>query len=149
VRQRASDVDPRLGARDRRLEVLCQAAVSIEPSKGSFDNPSPWQQLKAGSVRGAFDDLDRPVAKLGQGVMQVGAVVDAVGEQVAQPGKQLVDRLDDQDRNPELSRGGVLLFARFYNRGPIMPTLTTTEHGEIRVHHHQVTRMADRLWRLR
>jgi hypothetical protein len=30
-----------------------------------------------------------------------------------------------------------------------MPTLTTTEHGEIRVHHHQVTRMADRLWRLR
>jgi hypothetical protein len=32
--------------------------------------------------------------------------------------------------------------------GPIMPTLTTTEHGEIHVPHHQVTRMADRLWRL-
>jgi hypothetical protein len=30
-----------------------------------------------------------------------------------------------------------------------MPTLTTTEHGEIHVHHRQVTRMADRLWRLR
>jgi hypothetical protein len=29
-----------------------------------------------------------------------------------------------------------------------MPTLTTTEHGEIHVHHRQVTRMADRLWRL-
>ena len=29
-----------------------------------------------------------------------------------------------------------------------MPTFTTTEHGEIRVHHRQVTRMADRLWRL-
>ena len=29
-----------------------------------------------------------------------------------------------------------------------MPTLTTTEHGEIHVHHWQVTRMADRLWRL-
>jgi hypothetical protein len=28
-----------------------------------------------------------------------------------------------------------------------MPTLTTTEHGEIHVHHRQVTRMADRLWR--
>ena len=27
-----------------------------------------------------------------------------------------------------------------------MPTLTTTEHGEIHVHHRQVTRMADRLW---
>jgi hypothetical protein len=29
-----------------------------------------------------------------------------------------------------------------------MPTLTTTEHGEIHVHHRQVTRMANRLWRL-
>ena len=29
-----------------------------------------------------------------------------------------------------------------------MPTLTTTEYGEIRVHHRQVTRMSDRLWRL-
>ena len=29
-----------------------------------------------------------------------------------------------------------------------MPTLTTTEHGEIYVHRRQVTRMADRLWRL-
>jgi hypothetical protein len=28
-----------------------------------------------------------------------------------------------------------------------MPTLTTTEHGEIHVPHRQVTRMADRLWR--
>jgi len=29
----------------------------------------------------------------------------------------------------------------------LMPTLTTREHGEIHVHYHQVTRMADRLWR--
>jgi hypothetical protein len=29
-----------------------------------------------------------------------------------------------------------------------MPTLTTTEHGEIRVNRRQVTRMADRLWHL-
>jgi hypothetical protein len=29
-----------------------------------------------------------------------------------------------------------------------MPTLMTTEHGEIHVHHRQVTRMADRLRRL-
>jgi hypothetical protein len=28
-----------------------------------------------------------------------------------------------------------------------MATLTTTEHGVIHVHHRQVTRMADRLWR--
>jgi hypothetical protein len=30
--------------------------------------------------------------------MQTGAVVDAVGKEVAQPGKQLVDGLDDQHR---------------------------------------------------
>jgi hypothetical protein len=29
-----------------------------------------------------------------------------------------------------------------------MPTLMTTEHGEINVDHRQVTRMANRLWRL-
>ena len=38
-------------------------------------------------------------------------------------------------------------FAPIHNRGTTMPTLTTTEHGEIHVHHRQVTRMADRLWR--
>jgi hypothetical protein len=29
-----------------------------------------------------------------------------------------------------------------------MPTLMTTEHGEIHVDHRQVIRMAERLWRL-
>ena len=84
-------VDPRYGARNRRLEILCQAAVSIEPSEGSFDDPSPWQQLKASSVNGAFDDLDSPVTDPGKGLLQTGAVVDAVGKEVAQPGKPLVD----------------------------------------------------------
>ena len=92
------DIDPRFGAGDRCLEILCQAAVSIEPSKSSFDHPAARQQLKSGRISGAFDDLDGPVAKLDEGLTQVGAVVDAVGEQVAQPGKQLVDRFDDQHR---------------------------------------------------
>src|ERR1700747_1340173 len=52
------DVNPRLGARNRSLEILCQAAISIEPSQGSFDDPAARQQYKAGSVSGAFDDLD-------------------------------------------------------------------------------------------
>src|SRR6266853_2801988 len=90
------DVNPGFGAGDRSLEILCQAAVSIEPSEGSFDNPAAWQQLKAGSVSGAFDDLNRPVTEFGEGVPQVGAVIDAVGEEMAQPGKQLMDGLDDQ-----------------------------------------------------
>src|ERR1700757_2665738 len=90
------DVNPRLGARNRRLEILCEAAVSIEPSQGSFDDPAARQQLKAGGVSGAFDDLDGPLAEFGESLMQVGASVDTVGEEMAQPGKQLVDGLDDQ-----------------------------------------------------
>jgi hypothetical protein len=93
------DVKPRLGAGDRSLEIFRQAAVSIESSERSFDDPSAWQQLKAGRVSRAFDDLDRPVTQSNKGVTQVGAVVGTVDEEMAQPGKQLVDGLDDQ-RSP-------------------------------------------------
>src|ERR1700674_6118508 len=91
-----ADVNPGFGAGDRSLEILGQATVSIEPSEGSFDHPSPWEQLKADRVSGTFDDLDRPVAEFDEGVTQVGAVIDAVSEEMAQPGKQLVDGLDDK-----------------------------------------------------
>jgi hypothetical protein len=49
--------------------------------------------MKANSLSGAFDDLDRPMAEFAKGVMQ-----DAVGEQIAQPGKQLMDGVDEQHR---------------------------------------------------
>jgi hypothetical protein len=54
------------------------------------------QQLKSGRVSGGFDDLDGPLAEFGKGVTQIGAVIDTVGEEMAQPGKQLVDGLDDE-----------------------------------------------------
>src|SRR5882724_7895817 len=90
------DVNPRPGTRNRRLEILRQAAVAIEPSQGPFDDPAARQQLKADSVSGAFDDFDGPLAEFGEGLAQVGAVIDAVGEEMAQPGKQLVDGLNDK-----------------------------------------------------
>ena len=52
--------------------------------------------MEAGRVSGALDDLNHPVAEFGKGITQVGAVVDTVSEEVAQPGKQLVDGLDDK-----------------------------------------------------
>src|SRR6516162_1818836 len=67
---RGGDVNPGFGARDRSLEILCQAAVPIEPGEGSFDDPSARQQLEAGS--GALDDLDCPVTEFGEGVTPVG-----------------------------------------------------------------------------
>ena len=90
------DVNPGFGAGDRSLEIFGEAAVSIEPSEGSFDDPSARQQLEAGSVSGALDDLDCPVTEFGEGVTQVGAVVDTIGEEMSQPGKQLMDGLDDE-----------------------------------------------------
>ena len=77
------DVDPRFGAGDRRLEILGQAAVWIEPREGSFNNPAAGQQMKAGSLRGAFDDLDRPGAEFGESFTQIRAVVDTVCEEMA------------------------------------------------------------------
>src|ERR1700747_2118466 len=121
------DVNPRLGARNRRLEILCQAAVSIEPSQGSFDDPAARQQLKAGSVSGAFDDLDGPLAEFGESFMQVGASVDTVGEEMAQPGKQLVDGLDDQHRTIAIldigvgRLGAAQRTARFGHMVPLPP----------------------------
>jgi hypothetical protein len=90
------DVNPGFGAGNRSLEIFGQTAVSVEPSEGSFDDPSLWQQLKSGRVSGAFDNLDGPLAEFGEGITQIRAVIDTVGEEMAQPGKQLVDGLDDK-----------------------------------------------------
>src|SRR5438552_13316125 len=90
------NVNPGFGAGDRSLEILGQAAVSIEPSEGSFDDPSPWEKLKSGRVGGAFDNLDGPLAEFGESVTQIGAVIDTVGEEMAQPGKQIMDRRNDK-----------------------------------------------------
>src|SRR5438552_18433743 len=90
------DVNPGFGAGDRSLEILGRAAVSIEPSEGSFDDPSPWEKLKSGRVGGAFDNLDGPLAEFGESVTQIGAVIDTVGEEMAQPGKQIMDRRNDK-----------------------------------------------------
>ena len=107
-----SDVNPGFGARDRSLEILRQSAVSIEPSKGSLNDPSAWQQLKADGVSGAFDDFDGPVTEFGKGITQTGAIIDAVGEAMTQPGEQLVDRRDDQSGTVAiLDIGGVHLGA--------------------------------------
>src|SRR5439155_25993688 len=37
-----------------------------------------------------------PLAEFGEGVTQIGAVIDTVGEEMAQPRKQLMDSLDDK-----------------------------------------------------
>src|SRR4030095_9902567 len=41
-------------------------------------------------------DLDGPVAEFDQDGAQVGAIIDAVGKEMTQPWKQVVDSSDDQ-----------------------------------------------------
>jgi hypothetical protein len=52
----------------------------------------------ADALPGDMPGLRGPVTEFGEGLSQIGAVIGAVGEQVAQPGKQLVEGLDDQHR---------------------------------------------------
>ena len=76
-------------------EILCQAAVSIEPSEGSFDDPSARQRLEASSLSRAVNDFDGPVTESGERITQVGAVVTPSAKRSAARGKPM-DRLDDQ-----------------------------------------------------
>jgi hypothetical protein len=64
--------------------------------------------MKARRLGGAFDNFDRPIAKFVERFAQIGAVLDAVGKQVAQPRKEVVDGFDDELRTIAiLDVGGV------------------------------------------
>jgi hypothetical protein len=90
------DVNPGFGAgRLRSRNPLLNGGFDCA-KRGLFDDPSAWQQLKAGIVTGGFDNVDGPVTEFGEGVTQAGAVVDAVSEEMAQPREQLTDGRDDE-----------------------------------------------------
>ena len=52
--------------------------------------------MEASRFRSALDDLDGPVTAFDESVTQVGAIVDTIGKEMAQPREQLMDRFDDQ-----------------------------------------------------
>ena len=63
----------------------------LRPSQreGALDDPASWQQLEAFDARRPFDDLDRPGAAIGHGLLQLCAAIDPVGEDMGQRGKGL------------------------------------------------------------
>src|SRR5205814_8893809 len=69
---------------------------SVLPWEGSFDDPWRWGKLESGRFGGACDNLDGSLAEFGESVTQIGAVIDTVGEEMAQPGKQIMDRRNDK-----------------------------------------------------
>src|SRR6266699_1213206 len=83
----AGDQDPSLGAGDGRLEVLGEAAVTSEPGEGAFDHPSLGLGFEGADTLRSRDNLDRPLARIGERVEQLLAAVDAIGEDMAQLGE--------------------------------------------------------------
>src|SRR5215467_8204927 len=93
----AGDHDPCLDASDCFLEVLGETAISPEPSERPLDHPSPFLWLERAHALGTRDNLDRPSPDIGDRVEQLGAAVDAISEQVPQPGKRTAG--DPQQRH--------------------------------------------------
>ena len=81
-----SDEDPCGRAFDCRFEVFCEPSALREPGEGAFDDPSSGQELEAFDAGWSLDDVDVPGSAVCQGVEQLGAAIDAVGEDVAQAG---------------------------------------------------------------
>ena len=79
---------------DRNQVPVC--SDFCKPSQGAFDDPATGKHRKARDIGAPPDDLDRPVAELGERAVEPAAAVGAVGKQMAQPGKQVVDGADDQ-----------------------------------------------------
>lgn len=65
------------------LEVSGEAAAS-EPREGTFDHPTPRQELEAFDLRRSLDDLDRPRATMGERIDKLRAAINPVGKDMPQ-----------------------------------------------------------------
>src|SRR4029077_4005416 len=92
-----SDEEPSGGAGCGSLEVLGESTTPAEPSKCTFDHPSPWQELEAFDASWALDDLDRPGPAMGERPTQLIAAVDAIGKDMAQLGELGTQMLQQRD----------------------------------------------------
>src|SRR5712691_1732165 len=81
--------DPRGGAGDGGLEILGEASAATEPGQAALHHPPPGEELEAFDAWRALDDFDRPRSAIGDGVAQLVAAINAVGEDMAQFGEGL------------------------------------------------------------
>jgi len=91
-------VDHRFAAFRQRLVVLAQTAIAAEPSEGSLDNPTLGQNLEAGHVVAAFDDLQDPVAQFSCPVDQFPGV-SPIGPDQLEP-REFPDQLGQHQLGP-------------------------------------------------
>src|SRR5438128_8110371 len=90
--------DPRGGAGNGGLEVLGETSAATEPSQAALHHPAPGQELEAFDTGRALNDFDRPRPAIGDGVEQLVAAIDAVGEDMAQLGEGLPQRAQQGNR---------------------------------------------------
>ena len=89
---------PGSGAGDGGLEVLGETSAAAEPSQAALHHPSPGQELEAFDAWRALDDFDRPRSAIGEGVEQLFAAIDPVGEDMVQLGEGLPQRAQQRNR---------------------------------------------------
>src|SRR5271163_946987 len=94
----AGDHEPGLSACDGRLEVLGEATVAPEPGKGAFDHPAFGLGLEGPDTLGSGDDLDGPLAELGDRAEQFAAAIDPIGEDVPKLGKREAEGFQQRHR---------------------------------------------------
>jgi hypothetical protein len=83
----AGNIEPGDCPLDGCFHVLGQASVAVQPGEGALDHPTTGQQDKTlGNVR-PFDDLDRSITEIFEGIRKLFTGVTSVAEHVAQPGK--------------------------------------------------------------
>lgn len=75
------------------LEVARQASVAADPGEGALDNPALGQGDEAPGVA-ALDDLQRPAARVGDGLGHPGPLIAGIGE----------DALDEGEQAPSLAQ---------------------------------------------
>src|SRR5262249_1540210 len=80
----AANEDPGLSAGDRRLEVFGETTVASKPSKGALDHPASRLGLECSHGLRSGDDLDRPLAEVGERIEQLRSAIAAVRQDMAQ-----------------------------------------------------------------
>lgn len=79
------------------LEVPGEATAPAEPGKGALDDPASRQELEAFDSGGPLDNLDGPLAAMGECIEQLFAAIDPVGKDVPKSGKALAQALQERD----------------------------------------------------
>ena len=55
------EMNERFAGTSQNLVVFGKSSVAIDPSEGSLDNPTTWQQLESFDIIGAQDDIENEV----------------------------------------------------------------------------------------